>query len=92
MGSVSKNIDHLGIVAAVCKEIGLVEEVDKIVGVNDKQIVTTGESLMAMVINGLGFVNRPLYLTPEFMKNKPMELFFREDLKPEDFNDCTQNR
>lgn len=89
---VSKNIDHLGIVAAVCKEIGLVEEVDKIVGVNDKQIVTTGESLMAMVINGLGFVNRPLYLTPEFMKNKPMELFFRNDLKPEDFNDDTLDR
>jgi len=92
MGYVSKNIDHLGIVAAVCKEIGLVEEVDKIVGVNDKQIVTTGESLMAMVINGLGFVNRPLYLTPEFMKNKPMELFFRNDLKPEDFNDDTLDR
>ena len=92
MGYVSKNIDHLGIVAAVCKEIGLVEEVDKIIGVNDKQIVTTGESLMAMVINGLGFVNRPLYLTPEFMKNKPMELFFRNDLKPEDFNDDTLDR
>ncbi|MDD1744971.1 MAG: IS1634 family transposase, partial [Candidatus Methanoperedens sp.] len=92
MGYVSKNIDHLGIVAAVCKEIGLVEEVDKIVGVNDKQIVTTGESLMAMVINGLGFVNRPLYLTPEFMKNKPIELFFRNDLTPEDFNDDTLDR
>ncbi|MCX9084841.1 MAG: IS1634 family transposase [Candidatus Methanoperedens sp.] len=92
MGYVSKNIDHLGIVAAVCKEIGLVEEVDKIVGVGDKQIVTTGEAVMAMVINGLGFVNRPLYLTPEFMKNKPLELFFRDDLKPEDFNDDTLDR
>jgi transposase len=92
MGYVSKNIDHLGIVAAVCKEIGLVEEVDKIVGVGDKQIVTTGEAVMAMVINGLGFVNRPLYLTPEFMKNKPIELFFRDDLKPEDFNDDTLDR
>jgi transposase len=92
MGYVSKNIDHLGIVAAVCQEIGLVEEVDKIVGVGDKQIVTTGEAVMAMVINGLGFVNRPLYLTPEFMKNKPMELFFREDIKSGDFNDDTLDR
>jgi transposase len=92
MGYVSKNIDHLGIVAAVCKEIGLVEEVDKIVGVGDKQIVTTGEAVMAMVINGLGFVNRPHYLTPEFMKNKPMELFFHEDLKPGDFNNDTLDR
>lgn len=39
MGYVSKNIDHLGIVAAVCKELELVEEVDKIVGVKDKQKV-----------------------------------------------------
>ncbi len=92
MGYVSKNIDHLGIVAAVCKEIELIEEIDKIVGVKDKQKVTTGEAVMAMVINGLGFVNRPLYLTPEFMKNKPIELFFRDDLKPEEFNDDTLDR
>ncbi len=92
MEYVSKNVDHLGIVAGVCKEIGLVEEIDQIVGVNDNQKVTTGEAVMAMVINGLGFVNRPLYLTPEFMKNKPIELFFDKDLKPEDFNDDTLDR
>src|SRR3972149_3008401 len=88
----SKNIDHLGIVAGVCKEIGLVEEIDKLVRTKNKQIVTTGEVVMAMVINALGFVNRPLYLFPEFMRNKPTELFFREDLKPEDFNDDTIGR
>ncbi len=92
MEYVSKNIDHLGIVASVCKEIGLVEEIDQIVGVSEKQKVTTGEAVMAMVINGLGFVNRPLYLTPEFMKNKPVELFFGKDMKPEDFNDDTLSR
>ena len=62
MGYSSKNIDHLGIVAGVCKEIGLAQEIDKPVGINEKQIVTTGEAVMAMVINALGFVNRPLYL------------------------------
>jgi transposase len=88
----SKNIDHLGIVAGVCKEIGLAQEIDNLVGINEKQIVTTGEAVTAMVINALGFVNRPLYLFPEFMRNKPTELFFREDLKPEDFNDDTMGR
>jgi transposase len=88
----SKNIDHLGIVAGVCKEIGLVQEIDNLVGINEKQIVTTGEAVTAMVINALGFVNRPLYLFPEFMRNKPTELFFREDLKPEDFNEDTIGR
>src|SRR5574341_1143872 len=89
----SKNIDHLGIVAGVCHEIGLVEEIDKIVGITGQK-VTTGEAVMAMLINCLGFVNRPLYLSPEFMKNKPIELFFpdHEGLKPEDFNDDTLDR
>ncbi len=47
----SKNIDHLGIVAGVCKEIGLAQEIDNLVGINEKQIVTTGEAVTAMVIN-----------------------------------------
>ncbi|MGZ4161171.1 MAG: DUF4277 domain-containing protein [Neobacillus sp.] len=31
MNFVSKNVDHLGIVAGVCHEIGLAEEIDKLV-------------------------------------------------------------
>ncbi len=47
MDYASKNIDHLGIVAGVCQEIELVEEIDKIVGVKEKQIVTTGEAIIS---------------------------------------------
>lgn len=50
--NISKTVDHLGIVATVCKEIGLVKEIDK-------REVITGSAVMAMVLNGLGFVNRP---------------------------------
>jgi hypothetical protein len=45
MEYVSKNVDHLGIVAGVCKEIGLVEEIDLIVGVNDKQKVSISKRI-----------------------------------------------
>ena len=38
----SKSMDHLGIVAMVCKEIGLEEEIDRIVGVDPRQKVTCG--------------------------------------------------
>ncbi|MBK5191556.1 MAG: DUF4277 domain-containing protein, partial [Methanosarcinales archaeon] len=58
----SKNLDHLGIVATVCKEIGVAEEIDRIVGVDPRQKVTCGEAVVAMVLNALGFVGRPLYL------------------------------
>ena len=57
----SKIMDHHGIVAGVCKEIGLVQMIDSIIEVNSQQKVTTGEAVMSMVINSLGFVSKQLY-------------------------------
>jgi len=37
--------------------------------------------------NALGFVDRPLYLFPEFMATKPVEILIRGGLKAEDFNE-----
>ena len=39
----SKILDHLGIVATVCKEIGLADEINRIVGVDPRQKVTCGD-------------------------------------------------
>jgi transposase len=88
----SKNMDHLGIVATVCREIGLAEEIDRIVGVDPRQKVTCGEAVTAMVLNALGFVDRPLYLFPEFMATKPGEILIREGLNVEDLNDDVLGR
>jgi len=88
----SKNIDHLGIVAAVCREINLAGEIDRIVGVDPRQKVTCGEAVVAMVLNTLGFVDRPLYLFPEFMATKPVELLIGEGLSAEWFNDDVLGR
>ncbi len=88
----SKSLDHLGIVSGLCKEIGLVETVDNVIGVDEQQIVTTGESVMSMVINALGFVSKPLYMFPDFMEKKPVKLLFRDGLNAEDFNDDTLGR
>ncbi|RJS80440.1 IS1634 family transposase [Methanophagales archaeon] len=88
----SKNMDHLGIVAKVCKEIDLASEIDRIVGMDPRQKVSCGEAVVAMVLNMLGFVDRPLYLFPEFMGTKPVEILIREELKPEDFNDDVLGR
>jgi len=43
----SKNLDHPGIVATVCKEIGLADEIDRIVGV-ERQKLTCGEAVVAI--------------------------------------------
>jgi transposase len=39
-----------------------------------------------MILNGLGFSNRPLSLTPQFFANKPLDLLFREGVRAEMFN------
>ena len=79
-------------IATVCKEIGLADEINRIVGVDPRQKVTCGEAVVAMVLNALGFVDRPLYLFPEFMATKPVEILIREGLKAEDFNDDVLGR
>jgi transposase len=88
----SKNLDHLGIVAMVCREVGLANEIESIVGVDPRQRVTCGEAVVAMVLNALGFVDRPLYLFPEFMATKPVEILIRQGLKAEWFNDDVLGR
>ena len=63
----SQGLDHLGIVAGICHEIGLIEQVDQRVAKRDSP-VSVGQAVQAMVINALGFVSRPLYLSPEFFR------------------------
>lgn len=42
-----------------------------------------------MIINGLGFTNRRLYLTPQFFQSKAVEFLFEENVQSKDFNDHT---
>jgi len=70
----------------------LPDEIDRVVGVDPRQKVTCGEAVIALVLNALGFVDRPLYLFPEFMATKPVEILIREGLKAEDFNNDVLGR
>ncbi len=88
----SRNLDHLGIVAAVCNEIKLETEINDVLGIDLRQKVTCGQTVKAMVLNTLGFVDRPLYLFPEFLRTKPIELLIGTGLNVEDFNDDVLGR
>ena len=74
----SQRLDHLGIVAGICDEIGLSETIDSQIKDNGRK-VSVGQAVKAMILNGLGFVSRPLYLSPEFFHNKPVELLVGAD-------------
>jgi transposase len=55
--------------------------------VPDKQErITPGEAVAGMILNGLGFANRPLSLTPQFFANKPLDLLLRHGIDAEMFN------
>lgn len=67
-----ERLDHLGIVAGVCQEIGLAAYLDNLAGPNQQQ-VSVGTATVAMILNGLGFSNRRLYLVSQFFATKPVE-------------------
>jgi transposase len=67
-----ERLDHMGIVAGICREIGLAEYLDQLAGPSQQQ-VSVGTATVAMILNGLGFSNRRLYLVSQFFASKPVE-------------------
>ncbi len=83
----STSLDHLGIVASIIDEIGLIEQVDKALGRHAQEAVSSGTAVKAMIINGLGFVSAPLYLFERFFIGKATEHLLGEGVKPEHLSD-----
>ena len=61
-----KNLNHLGIIAGIIDEIGIVEKVNKLIGTDSKEKINCGEVVKAIILNGLGFISQPLYLFSNF--------------------------
>jgi transposase len=76
-------LEHLGII----DEIGIVEKTNKIFLVDSRQKVNTGEIVKVIILNGLGFVWRPLYLFTQFFEEKAIEHLLGAGVEAEDVND-----
>ena len=87
-----ERLDHLGIIAGVIKDLGIIEMIDARIQPDDQEDITTGEAVAGMILNGLGFSDRPLSLTPQFFANKPVALLFRDGVSAEHFNRCKLGR
>jgi transposase len=81
-----ERLDHLGIVAGVIKDLKIIELIDDKLGTYEGESLSAGETVAGMIINGLGFSNKPMSLTPLFFEHIPLELLFREGVKADDFN------
>jgi transposase len=82
-----KNLDHLGIVAGIIDEIGIVEKVNELLGTDSREKINCGQVVKAIILNGLGFVGQPLYLFSNFFKDKAIERLLGAGVKAEELND-----
>jgi transposase len=82
-----QNIDHLGIVAGIVDSIGIVEIINNFVPQEQGEKISAGQVVKAMILNGLGFVSKPLYMFPKYFETIPCEHLIGEGVKPKYLND-----
>lgn len=81
-----ERLDHLGIIAGVIKDLGIIPMIDARLRPDAQEAITPGEAVAGMILNGLGFSRRPLSLTPQFFHHKPLDLLMRPGVEAEHFN------
>jgi transposase len=89
-----KTLDHLGIVAGLVDKLKLVERIDAKIPISKAHgaIVTHGQSIKAMIINGLGFTQNPIYLSPTFFEGKDVSALIGEGIEAKQLNDDVHGR
>ena len=55
------NLDHLGLVAGIIDDIGIVEKINQRLLADKREKISAGHVVKAMILNGLGLVSSPLY-------------------------------
>jgi transposase len=48
--------------------VGIADSVDALTGTDCRETLSTGQAVVAMALNCLGFTSRPLYISPQFFK------------------------
>ncbi|MDJ0595592.1 MAG: IS1634 family transposase [Pleurocapsa sp. MO_226.B13] len=82
-----KTINHLGIIAGIIDELEIVKLINQELGIEEQEIVNSGEIVKAIILNGLGFVSQPLYLFPQFFEDKATEHLLGQGILPEHLNE-----
>lgn len=86
-GVSTKSIDHLGLVAGMIEELGIKETIELHLPTQSEQKrVSHATAVAAMILNGLGYANKRLYLTPRFFEKKATTLLLGEGITSDDLN------
>ena len=87
-----QDIDHLGLIAGIVDEIGIVDITNRLLGTHSLEQVSAGHVVKALILNCLGFLTAPLYLFSQFFIGKATEHLIGEGVKPEHLNDSRIGR
>jgi transposase len=88
-----QRLDHLGLVSGFCKEIGLEELINqRMPKTSHNSMISNGTLLIAMILNGLGFVSRTLHMYPEYFSEKPTERLLGKGILPSHVNEDVMGR
>ena len=89
----TKSLDHLGLVASFCTEIGIADYIDNhIPSHSQHKKVSYGQCVVAMILNGLGFVGRTLHMYPQYFADKPLERLLGSGVSSDSINDDVLGR
>lgn len=87
----AESIGHLGLVAATIQDMGIMDKIDEQLGTVETGL-RYGYRVGAMILNGLGFINTALYMTPRFFHDKPLSLLLGEGVTAKQLNDDSLGR
>jgi len=79
-------LDHLGLLASVIKDLGLLDMIDRRLVPDDPAVIPPDEAVAAMILQGLGFAQRPLSFAPQGFANNPLDLLLRAGIDAERCN------
>lgn len=82
-----ESLDHLGLVAGVIDELGLVKLTDELLPGHPQNHISSGQVVKAMILNCFGFLSAPLYLFSEFFESKPVAHLLGEGIEAKHLND-----
>lgn len=82
-----ETLEHLGLVAGVIDELGLVELTDELLPRHAQNCISSGQVVKAMILNCFGFLSAPLYLFSEFFERKPIAHLLGEGIEASYLND-----
>jgi transposase len=90
---VSKELNHLGLVAGMIDQLGIVEGIDSRIpqDLRDRHI-SVGVGAKALILNGLGFYQRTLYMVSSFFENLPLDLLLGPGIEASHLNDSVLGR